>query len=70
MSEDKTAAEGIGEAMMAMLEGFVGVPAAAAGYRQQCIEQGFSKEAAEEMAVDYHKGIQRLLWTQIAGGIQ
>lgn len=34
---------------------------AAAGYRAKCADAGFAPDAAEQMSVDYHAGLLRLM---------
>lgn len=45
------------EAFMAMLEMVSPLAQTVAGYREECIRQGFSPTAAEEMAVALHQTI-------------
>lgn len=54
----------LGIAMMAMMENVKQIPSAMASYKKACEEAGFSPEAAEHMAVDYHA----MLMTQFAKG--
>jgi hypothetical protein len=42
------------EALMGVLEAFIGVPSVMAGYRQECIAAGFSETVAEQMALQLH----------------
>lgn len=45
----------LGDALLVATDAFRAVVASAAGYRAICLEHGFTPEAAEQMAVDYHR---------------
>lgn len=46
--------ESLATVLLQLADSMQHVLEASVGYRQKCVEAGFSAEAAERMAVDYH----------------
>jgi hypothetical protein len=63
VADPATAAATLASALVGLTQSIGPMLEAAAGYRQQCEQAGFSPAAAEQMAVEYH----RTLLTFIGG---